>query len=156
MKIFIIINWNFLFSKMNSTDTNRSMLTGEQIEQTKEKSSRSLWGVSMCSLVAIASLSAVLYADRTRIAQLEEELSNTHSVLSRPEVMNRVLALAQVSGSSTSVSGGSVSGGSVSGGSVSGGSVSAGGSASAGASIGGSMSSSSYGGSASSSSVSVS
>ena len=136
---------------MNSTDTNRSMLTGEQIEQTKEKSSRSLWGVSMCSLVAIASLSAVLYADRTRIAQLEEELSNTHSVLSRPEVMNRVLALAQVSGSSTSVSGGSVSGGS-----VSGGSVSAGGSASAGASIGGSMSSSSYGGSASSSSVSVS
>ena len=151
MKIFIIINWNFLFSKMNSTDTNRSMLTGEQIEQTKEKSSRSLWGVSMCSLVAIASLSAVLYADRTRIAQLEEELSNTHSVLSRPEVMNRVLALAQVSGSSTSVSGGSVSGGS-----VSGGSVSAGGSASAGASIGGSMSSSSYGGSASSSSVSVS
>ena len=151
MKNFIIINWNFLFSKMNSTDTNRSMLTGEQIEQTKEKSSRSLWGVSMCSLVAIASLSAVLYADRTRIAQLEEELSNTHSVLSRPEVMNRVLALAQVSGSSTSVSGGSVSGGS-----VSGGSVSAGGSASAGASIGGSMSSSSYGGSASSSSVSVS
>ena len=151
MKIFIIINWNFLFSKMNSTDTNRSMLTGEQIEQTKEKSSRSLWGVSMCSLVAIASLSAVLYADRTRIAQLEEELSNTHSVLSRPEVMNRVLALAQVSGSSTSISGGSVSGGS-----VSGGSVSAGGSASAGASIGGSMSSSSYGGSASSSSVSVS
>ena len=146
MKIFIIINWNFLFSKMNSTDTNRSMLTGEQIEQTKEKSSRSLWGVSMCSLVAIASLSAVLYADRTRIAQLEEELSNTHSVLSRPEVMNRVLALAQVSGSSTSISGGSVSGGS----------VSAGGSASAGASIGGSMSSSSYGGSASSSSVSVS
>merc|ERR1719507_76040 len=129
---------------MNSTDTNRSMLTGEQIEQTKEKSSRSLWGVSMCSLVAIASLSAVLYADRTRIAQLEEELSNTHSVLSRPEVMNRVLALAQVSGSSTSISGGSVSGGSVSGGSVS-----------AGASIGGSMSSSSYGGSASSSSVSV-
>ena len=151
MKNFIIINWNFLFSKMNSTDTNRSMLTGEQIEQTKEKSSRSLWGVSMCSLVAIASLSAVLYADRTRIAQLEEELSNTHSVLSRPEVMNRVLALAQVSGSSTSISGGSVSGGS-----VSGGSVSAGGSASAGASIGGSMSSSSYGGSASSSSVSVS
>ena len=151
MKNFIIINWNFLFSKMNSTDTNRSMLTGEQIEQTKEKSSRSLWGVSMCSLVAIASLSAVLYADRTRIAQLEEELSNTHSVLSRPEVMNRVLALAQVSGSSTSVSGGSVSGGS-----VSGGSVSAGGSASAGASIGGSMSSSSYGSSASSSSVSVS
>ena len=98
---------------MNTAEAGRSMLSGEMEKQvtSPEKSSRSLWAVSMCSLVAIASLSAVLYADRTRIAQLEAELSNTHEVLSRPEVMQRVLALAQVDGSSSSAS---MSGGSAS------------------------------------------
>ena len=117
---------------MNTTETGRSMLSGEMDKQvtSPEKSSRSLWAVSMCSLVAIASLSAVLYADRARIAQLEAELSNTHEVLSRPEVMQRVLALAQVDGSSSSasMSGGSasISGSSTS---ISGGSASMSGSA---------------------------
>ena len=114
---------------MNSAE---SMLSGDMEKQvtSPEKSSRSLWAVSMCSLVAIASLSAVLYADRARIAQLEAELSNTHEVLSRPEVMQRVLALAQVDGSSSSasMSGGSasISGSSTS---ISGGSASMSGSA---------------------------
>lgn len=96
---------------MNTTETGRSMLSNEMDKQvtSPEKSSRSLWAVSMCSLVAIASLSAVLYADRTRIAQLEEELSRSHEVLNKPEVMQRVLALAQVDGSSGSVSGSSAS-----------------------------------------------
>ena len=134
---------------MDTTEAGRSMLTGE-IEATSPKagSSRSLWAVSMCSLVAVASLSAVLYADRTRIAQLEQELNNSHEVLSRPEVMQRVLALAQVdgasieaSGSSTSISGGSAS--------ISGGSASAGG-ASASGSISGGSSSSSFSGSSTS------
>ena len=98
---------------MNTAEAGRSMLSREMEKQvtSPEKSSRSLWAVSMCSLVAIASLSAVLYADRARIAQLEAELSNTHEVLSRPEVMQRVLALAQVDGSSSSAS---MSGGSAS------------------------------------------
>ena len=113
-------------------NTAESMLSGDMEKQvtSPEKSSRSLWAVSMCSLVAIASLSAVLYADRARIAQLEAELSNTHEVLSRPEVMQRVLALAQVDGSSSSasMSGGSasISGSSTS---ISGGSASMSGSA---------------------------
>ena len=82
----------------SKSETGRSMLTGELTKATaeQEKSNRALWAVSMTSLVAIASLSAVLYADRTRIAQLENELASTHSVLNRPEVMNRVLSLAEV------------------------------------------------------------
>lgn len=98
----------------SAADTGRSMLTGELTKTpvtslTQDKSSRTLWAVSMCSLVAIGSLSAVLYADRTRIAQLENELASTHSILNRPEVMNRVLAMSQVSGSSSSSSSSSVS-----------------------------------------------
>ena len=135
---------------MNSAE---SMLSGDMEKQvtSPEKSSRSLWAVSMCSLVAIASLSAVLYADRARIAQLEAELSNTHEVLSRPEVMQRVLALAQVDGSSSSAS---MSGGSAS---ISGSSTSiSGGSASMSGSAGSAHGSSSHISSSSSSTSSTS
>lgn len=89
------------------------MLTGELSKTpvtslTQDKSSRTLWAVSCVSLIAIASLSAVLYADRTRIAQLEHELASTHSILNRPEVMNRVMAMT-VSGSGSSTSSSSTS-----------------------------------------------
>ena len=134
-------------------NTAESMLSGDMEKQvtSPEKSSRSLWAVSMCSLVAIASLSAVLYADRARIAQLEAELSNTHEVLSRPEVMQRVLALAQVDGSSSSAS---MSGGSAS---ISGSSTSiSGGSASMSGSAGSAHGSSSHISSSSSSTSSTS
>jgi len=134
-------------------NTAESMLSRDMEKQvtSPEKSSRSLWAVSMCSLVAIASLSAVLYADRARIAQLEAELSNTHEVLSRPEVMQRVLALAQVDGSSSSAS---MSGGSAS---ISGSSTSiSGGSASMSGSAGSAHGSSSHISSSSSSTSSTS
>jgi chromosome segregation ATPase len=99
----------------NAADAGRSMLTGETVKEvtktsviSPDKSSRSLWAVSMCSLVAVASLSCVLVADRSRIAQLEAELAATHEnrhlidSLNRPEVMQRVLSLAQTSSSSFS------------------------------------------------------
>ena len=96
----------------SAADKGRSMLTGEltkaPVTSTKDNSSRTLWAVSCVSLIAIASLSAVLYADRTRIAQLEHELASTHSILNRPEVMNRVMAMT-VSGSGSSTSSSSTS-----------------------------------------------
>ena len=98
--------------KFESSDAGRSMLTGESGAKTvisQEKSSRALWAVSMCSLIAVASLSCILVADRQRIAQLEAELaSSSHNSrlmdsLNRPEVMQRVLALSQTSTSTKTV-----------------------------------------------------
>ena len=61
---------------------------------------RSLWAVSMCSLVAIASLSYAIVSDHNRISQIAEKLA--HRRADRADPLQRVLALAQVQSSASS------------------------------------------------------
>lgn len=60
---------------------------------------RSLWAVSMCSLVAIASLSFAIVSDHNRISQIAEKLAQRRA--DRADPLQRVLALAQVQSSAS-------------------------------------------------------